>query len=251
VSTLALIGGTGLNQLPGFEMVTEHRPVTPWGELNQPVLQGHYRGQALYFLARHGIPHHIAPHSINYRANIWALRELGVDSIIAVNAVGGILESQPPGHIVIPDQIVDYTWGRAHTFFDGCAEAGEFALQHIDFTEPYSKHLRLQLIAAAAQIELDVSATGTYGVTQGPRLETAAEIRRLRRDGCDIVGMTGMPEAALAAELKLAYAAICMVVNPAAGLSAVPITEAAIHDILARETAQIGELLSACLQLLA
>lgn len=250
MSVLALIGGTGLNQLPGFEMRTEHRPVTPWGELDQPVLEGHYRGHALYFLARHGIPHHIAPHKINYRANIWALRELGVDAIIAVNAVGGILESQPPGHIVIPDQIVDYTWGRAHTFFDGSIEAPEWALQHIDFTEPYSKQLRLQLVAAAQQIALGVSAAGTYGVTQGPRLETAAEIRRLRGDGCDIVGMTGMPEAALAAELKLDYAAICMVVNPAAGLSVMPITEAAIHEILARETAQIGELLSACQQLL-
>ncbi len=247
MSVLALIGGTGLNRLPGLEMVTAHRLVTPWGELDQPVLEGHYRGHALYFLARHGIPHHIAPHNINYRANIWALRELGVDTVIAVNAVGAILDSQPLGHIVIPDQIVDYTWGRAHTFFDGAVEGGQLALQHIDFTEPYSKQLRLQLIAAAGQIELDVSATGTYGVTQGPRLETAAEIRCLRRDGCDIVGMTGMPEAALAAELKLAYGAICMVVNAAAGRSAVPITEAAMHEILARETAQIGELLSACL----
>lgn len=249
MSALALIGGTGLNQLPGFEMITEHRPSTPWGELDQPVLEGHYRGHALYFLARHGIPHHIAPHRINYRANIWALRELGVTRVIAVNAVGGILESQLPGHIVIPDQIVDYTWGRQHTFFDG-SFADEFTLQHIDFTEPYSKVLRLQLIAAAEQIELHVSTTGTYGVTQGPRLESAAEVRRLRNDGCDIVGMTGMPEAALAAELKLAYAAICMVVNPAAGLSDSAITEAAIHEILARETIQIGELLNACLQTL-
>jgi 5'-methylthioinosine phosphorylase len=243
VKVPALIGGSGLNQLPGFEIIAEHSPATPWGELAQPVYAGRYDGKPLYFLARHGIGHHIAPHKINYRANIWALRELGVNTIIAVNAVGGMLASQPPGHIVIPDQLVDYTWGRAHTFFDG--EVLE--LQHIDFTEPYCQHLREQLIAAAEALELSFSAAGTYGVTQGPRLETAAEIRRLGRDGCDVVGMTGMPEAALAAELELAYAAVCMVVNPAAGLSQEPITEAGIHAILARETRLIGELLRICL----
>jgi 5'-methylthioinosine phosphorylase len=244
VTVLALIGGTGLNQLSGFEIHAEHRPATPWGELSQPILEGRYAACPLYFLARHGIPHHIAPHRINYQANIWALRELGVESIIAVNAVGGILQSQVPGHIVIPDQIVDYTWGREHTFFDGIGRD----LQHIDFTEPYNGQLREQLITAAESVGAGFSASGTYGVTQGPRLETAAEIRRLRQDGCDIVGMTGMPEAALAAELGLAYAALCMVVNAAAGLGEEPITEAAMRAILAGETVVIGELLSACLQ---
>jgi 5'-methylthioinosine phosphorylase len=244
VTTLAVIGGTGLNQLHGFEMHAEHRPATPWGELAQPIVEGRYAACPIYFLARHGIPHHIAPHRINYQANIWALRELGVETIIAVNAVGGIQQSQLPGHLVIPDQIVDYTWGRAHTFFDGVGRD----LQHIEFTEPYSGQLRGQLIAAAEAVAADFSATGTYGVTQGPRLETAAEIRRLSRDGCDIVGMTGMPEAALAAELGLAYAALCLVVNAAAGVGEEPITEAAMRAILARETLLIGEILRVCLQ---
>jgi 5'-methylthioinosine phosphorylase len=244
VTITALIGGTGLNQLPGFELFAEHRPATPWGELAQPVFEGRYGDYPLYFLPRHGVPHHIAPHRINYRANIWALRELGVDVIVAVNAVGGMLASQAPGHIAIPDQLIDYTWGREQTFFDGST----LELKHIDFTEPYSAVLRSHLIAAAEVTGLDFCPTGTYGVTQGPRLETAAEIRRLRADGCDVVGMTGMPEAALAAELEMAYAALCMVVNPAAGLSEVPITEAAIREIIERKSRVIGELLGACLQ---
>lgn len=238
---LALIGGTGLNQLQGLEPVTEHSIETPFGAPSAAIVEGRFGDTELLFLARHGVPHSIPPHRINYRANLWALRELGVTEILAVFAVGGILGEMTPGHFVIPDQVIDYTWGREHTFFDGKAAP----LEHIDFTEPFSAALRLRLVECAQNLPLDCSPSGTYGATQGPRLETAAEIRRMSRDGCDVVGMTGMPEAALAAELRLPYAAICMVVNPAAGLGETPITEAAMHEILVQETAVIGELLRA------
>jgi 5'-methylthioinosine phosphorylase len=244
VNELALIGGTGLNRLESLELFDEHALDTPYGPPSHPVYEGHYDGHGLYFLARHGVPHAIAPHKINYRANMWALRELGVRQVIAVNAVGGIQDAMSPGRMVIPDQLIDYTWGRAHSFFDG----GELPLEHIDFTEPYDAGLRLRLIEAAAALQLPVSPTATYAATQGPRLETAAEIRRLKNDGCDIVGMTGMPEAALAAELGLAYAAVCLVVNPAAGLGEVPISAEAMQAILDKESAVFGELLSAFLQ---
>ena len=244
VNELALIGGTGLNQLEGLELFAEHPVDTPYGPPSHPVYEGRFDGHPLFFLARHGVPHAIAPHQINYRANMWALRELGVSQVIAVNAVGGILDAMRPGQMVIPDQLIDYTWGRAHSFFDG----GELPLDHIDFTEPYDAALRLRLIEAAAALQLPVLPTATYAATQGPRLETAAEIRRLKNDGCDIVGMTGMPEAALAAELQLAYAAVCLVVNPAAGLGEMPITAAAIQAILDEETGVCGELLSAFLR---
>lgn len=239
MSKIALIGGTGLNRLEGLDIVREHEVQTPWGECSHRVQQGRFHDSDVFFLARHGVPHQIPPHRINYRANIWALRELGVTKIIGVNAVGGIERSWPPGFIALPDQLIDYTYGREHTFYDG--SDGE--LQHIDFTEPYNPDLRQQLIAAAQQIGLKCSTTGTYAATQGPRLETAAEVRRLHQDGCDIVGMTGMPEAALAAELGLAYAAVCLVVNAAAGLGEEPITEAAMHDILDNKIGVIGELL--------
>ena len=174
MNELALIGGTGLNRLQGLELFAEHALDTPYGPPSHPVYEGSYDGHTLFFLARHGVPHAIAPHRINYRANIWALRELGVSQVIAFNAVGGILDALSPGQIVIPDQLVDYTWGRAHSFFDG----DELPLDHIDFTEPYDAGLRLRLIEAAAALQLPVSPTATYAATQGPRLETAAEIRR-------------------------------------------------------------------------
>jgi 5'-methylthioinosine phosphorylase len=239
VPKLALIGGTGLNRLEGLEAVAEHQLETPFGAPSAPIIEGRYAGKEIYFLARHGVPHSIAPHRVNYRANLWALREAGADEVIAVFAVGGILAEMTPGHLVIPDQVIDYTWGREHSFLDGDAAP----LGHIDFTEPYSADLRLQLVECAQNLKLNCSPSGTYGATQGPRLETAAEIRRMARDGCDVVGMTGMPEAALAAELELPYAAICMVVNPAAGLGETPITEAAMQEILERETVVIGELI--------
>jgi 5'-methylthioinosine phosphorylase len=197
--------------------------------------------EELAFLQRHGGDAAIPPHRINYRANLWALRELGVREIIAINAVGGISDGMRPGRLVIPDQLIDYTWGRAHTIDEGGADG----LMHIDFTEPYDRRLRAALIQVATAEGIAHSAGGVYAATQGPRLETAAEVRRLAGDGCDVVGMTGMPEAALARELGLAYVSLCMVVNPAPGLADEPLTLAGMRDALAREAATVHRLLAA------
>ena len=169
-----------------------------------------------------------------------ALKSLGVDGIVAINAVGGITEEMRPGRLLIPDQVIDYTWGREHSFDDG--QDGQ--LMHIDFTEPYERTLRLQLLAAAERAGISHGKVGVHGVTQGPRLESSAEIRRMARDGCDVVGMTGMPEASLARELALPYASICMVVNPAAGLGDLPLTTATMREVLMQEAAVVRQLLS-------
>jgi 5'-methylthioinosine phosphorylase len=213
VSLLGIIGGTGLTRLEGLEIERDEAVATPWGTPSAPLVHGVLRGLPAVFLARHGPGHTIAPHAVNYRANLWALHAAGVRRIVAVNAVGGIAQSCAPGRLVIPDQLIDYSWGRAGTF---CEDPGS-PLQHIDFTEPYSAELRGLLLAAAARAGLDALDGAVYGVTQGPRLETAREIDRLERDGCDIVGMTGMPEAALARELGMDYACCAVVVNWAAG----------------------------------
>lgn len=212
---VAIIGGTGLTSLPGLEIT--HREVvhTPYGEASGPITHGLLSGRQIMFIARHGYGHTIPPHRVNYRANIWALRHLGVDRVIAVAAVGGITERMAPRQIVIPDQIIDYTWSRPHTFFD--VDLTE--VTHVDFTYPYDAGLREHLLAAAREVEVEAIDGGTYGATQGPRLETAAEIERMKRDGCDVVGMTGMPEAVLARELDMAYATCAVVVNWAAGVN--------------------------------
>jgi 5'-deoxy-5'-methylthioadenosine phosphorylase len=209
----AIIGGSGLTKLKNLTIVRREVIGTPYGEPSAAVIYGQLAGRDVIFLPRHGDGHTIAPHDVNYRANLWALRQAGVSNVIAVNAVGGISDNYlEPGTLAIPDQIIDYTWGRAHTFFGSGAQ-----VTHVDFTEPYSSSLRAALIAAAHAAKLDIRERATYAATQGPRFESAAEIRRFERDGCDIVGMTGMPEAALARELGLCYASISVVVNPAAG----------------------------------
>lgn len=210
---LAIIGGTGLYELEGVHEIREESVVTPWGPPSGPLLIGRMGDQALVFLPRHGVRHSIAPHEINYRANLWALRDAGVRSIVAVGAVGAIADAPAEGGIAIPDQLIDYTWGRAATFFEG----PESPVEHIDFTQPYTGALRERLLAAASLAGEEVVDGGCYGATQGPRLETAAEIRRMERDGCTLVGMTGMPEAALAREIGLEYACCAVVANRAAG----------------------------------
>ena len=209
----AVIGGSGLTQLANLDV--SHREVlrTPYGEPSGAVTFGQICGQPVAFLARHGYGHTIPPHQVNYRANIWALAQRGVVGIISVASVGSIRGDLRPGDIVIPDQIIDYTWGRKSTFHEG----PDCTLTHIDFTEPYDRALRDRLIAAAAAAGITVSEHGVYAATQGPRLETAAEINRFERDGADVVGMTGMPEAALAREMAVPYAAISVVSNYAAG----------------------------------
>lgn len=226
--TLAIIGGTGLTQIDELTISGEERVMTPFGEPSAPYLLGELNGEKLVFLARHGNPHRIPPHKINYRANIWGLKQLGVTDIIGVAAVGGIGAEMAPAVIAIPDQLVDYSYGREHTFFADDLEH----VTHIDFTEPYTPSLRARITQAAQQAKIDIIASGTYGCTQGPRLETVAEIRRMARDGCDLVGMTGMPEASLARELGLAYANISVVANWAAGVVEGEITMAEIEKNL-------------------
>ncbi len=210
---LAIIGGTGLTQLTNLEI--SHRQVmrTPYGEPSGAIIFGRLRQHEVMFIARHGYGHTIPPHVVNYRANLWALKEQGAQRIISVAAVGGIRVDLSPGVIVLPDQIIDYTYGREFTYFDGC----DCSVTHIDFTRPYSQELRLQILDAGRCADIPCLDGGVYAATQGPRLDTAAEINRLERDGADMVGMTGMPEAALAKELGLNYAAIAVVVNHAAG----------------------------------
>ena len=209
---LAIIGGTGLTQLANLDVSRRQVVRTPYGEPSGPLTYGAIRGVPVMFLARHGYGHTIPPHQVNYRANLWALKEQGATEIVSVVSVGGIRKDLGPGKIVVPHQIVDYTWGRMSTYFEN-----EAPVKHIDFTEPFTGALRARLLAAARKNGEAAVDGAVYATTQGPRLETAAEIDRLERDGADIVGMTGMPEATLAREIELPYAAIAVVVNHAAG----------------------------------
>lgn len=243
--SVALIGGTGLATLDGLELLRTHAVDTPYGAPSMAIEEGRYGDTALFFLHRHGgaAGRPIPPHLVNYRANIWALKALGVTQIVASNAVGSINPLMRPGRLVIPDQLIDYSWGREHSFDDG--SSGE--LLHIDFTEPFDRELRARVLMAAGEAKVPCHDSATVAVMQGPRLETSAEVRRLGADGCDVVGMTTMPEASLARELGLAYASVCMVVNVAAGLDDRPITMQAIRSILDQETRLLGTLLHAYL----
>jgi len=210
---LAIIGGSGLTTLSNLDV--SHREVvrTPYGEPSGAVVFGQICGQPAMFLPRHGYGHTIPPHQVNYRANLWALHHHKATGIISVASVGGIRDDLQPGEIVLPSQIIDYTWGRKSTFFDGNGTP----VTHVDFTEPYDPELRRRIREAAASLSIEVKEGGVYGATQGPRLESAAEINRYERDGVDLVGMTGMPEAVLARELGLPYAALSVIANHAAG----------------------------------
>lgn len=210
---LALIGGTGLYRFPGLQDVERHAVDTPYGKPSDVVVTGTVAGRRLAFLARHGESHAITPHRVNYRANVWALHHLGARRVIGINAVGGIRNDMGPRVLAVPDQIIDYTHGRLTSY---CDMAGA-EVRHIDFSEPYSPALRAALVTAAGSAGVALVNGGCYGATQGPRLETRAEIMRMKRDGCDLVGMTGMPEASLARELELDYACLALVANWAAG----------------------------------
>lgn len=210
---LAVIGGTGVYKLGELADVETHQPVTPYGAPSGPIRVGTYAGKRVAFLARHGEGHSLPPHKINYRANLAALKAVGAARVLAMNTVGGITERFGPRVLACPDQLIDYTWGRTSTL---CEEPGSEVL-HVDFGDPYTQTLRMQLADAAARAGVPLQMGGCYGATQGPRLETKAEIARMRRDGCDLVGMTGMPEAGLARELGLDYACLAIVANWAAG----------------------------------
>jgi 5'-deoxy-5'-methylthioadenosine phosphorylase len=209
----AIIGGSGLARLSTLENSRRQVMRTPYGEPSGALTFGRFADADVVFLARHGYGHTLAPHEINYRANLWALRELKVEGVVSVTTVGGIRADLGPGTLVLPDQIIDYTHSRKSTYFEGF----EMPVIHVDFTEPYTPALRARLLAAAQSCGEPVVDGGVYACTQGPRLETAAEIERIARDGGDMVGMTGMPEAGLAREAELAYATLAVVVNHAAG----------------------------------
>lgn len=224
----AIIGGTGLAEYPGLAISHEAKVQTELGDPSAPLVFGELMGQSVVFLARHGHPHKVPPHKVNYRANLLALKEAGVTEIIAVNAVGGITEAMDAQAICIPDQIIDYTHGREDTFFDGLYRP----LDHVDFTYPYDQALSSKLYFSAESKNILIQKGGVYAATQGPRLESIAEINRLEKDGCDVVGMTGMPEAALARELGIPYACLALVVNKAAGKSDELITMDDIRKVL-------------------
>ncbi len=220
MTEFAIIGGSGFGQIKELEITAKKTVQTPFGDPSAPLVFGKLGKKEIIFLPRHGEGHTIPPHQINYRANIWALKEAGVKKIVGMGAVGGIRRDMAPGRLAVPHQIIDYTWGRAHTFFE--QQRGKVV--HVDFTDPYCEALRSSLIEAGRLAGVELIPDGTYGATQGPRLESAMEINRMERDGSDLVGMTGMPEAALARELELSYAACAVVANWAAGRGDGPIT---------------------------
>ncbi|MEJ2754903.1 MAG: S-methyl-5'-thioinosine phosphorylase [Gammaproteobacteria bacterium] len=249
-----LIGGTGFEDLAHVLVDETRRVDTVYGEPSSPLRVARWRvtdGDShtdcpVVFLSRHGFDHRIPPHRVNYRANLSALKSAGCQRVVGIYAVGGIHEKmQAPGHVVIPDQIIDYTSGRIASYWDDDTQAA----LHVDFTDPYTPSLSKQLVIAAKELEketgYEVSSSGVYAAVNGPRLESAAEIRRIARDGGDIVGMTGMPEAALARELALDFAALCVVVNPAAGLSDGLITFEMIESALKIGRQRVYDILGA------
>ncbi|KRT56181.1 S-methyl-5'-thioinosine phosphorylase [endosymbiont of Ridgeia piscesae] len=244
MAKLAIIGGTGLNKMSDFHVIRREVVHTPFGEPSAALTHGVLTDNEVVFLPRHGPAHNIPPHKVNYRANLWALKHIGVDRVIGVAAVGGISAEMSPGRVIIPDQIIDYTYGREHTLF----EYDLNQVTHIDFTQPYCEQLRKRLIVAGITTGQNVADTGTYGVTQGPRLETAKEISRMERDGCDLVGMTGMPETSLARELDLCYASCAVVANWAAGKGDQPISMEEIEKNLLVGMRNVRALLENLLQ---
>ena len=240
----AVIGGTGLTSIDALTILSERDVETPFGEPSGKLVFGRLAEREIVFLPRHGRRYAIPPHMINYRANIRALKDCGCRKIIAINAVGGITGAMQPGRLVIPDQVIDYTHSRKNTYFEDDLDRAV----NIDFSDPYCAALRDKIIAAGAALELDLVTYGTMGVTQGPRLETIAEINCLERDGCDIVGMTGMPEACLARELELDYATIAVVANRGAGRGDPVITMESIEKNLADGMAGVLRLLTGIIQ---
>lgn len=248
MTRIAVIGGTGMNQWPGLEIERRQLVATPYGEPSAPLLEGRVYSTRAIFLARHGEGHKLPPHAINYRANLWALREAGVKSVIAIAAVGGIAKWFAPGEVAIPEDLIDYTYGREHTYSDGRPGSG---VEHADFTQPYPPALRTALAQAAEAAQVKLAGSGVLGVTQGPRLESPAEIRRMARDGCDMVGMTGMPEAALARELGIDYACLAVSVNWAAGVMGLGDIHAEIHQSIEAGMSKVRAILERALPALA
>ncbi len=210
---IAVIGGSRLPHLQNLSETHSTTVKTPYGEPSAPLSYGILGGNEVVYMPRRGPETEgTPPDKINYRANIWALRDAGVQMVIATNSVAAISNDYEIGDIVLPDQLIDYTYGRENTFF-----GDESNVSLINFSEPYSESLRFEAISVAEKLNIEAKGVGTFSITQGPRFETKAEISRLERDGGHIVGMTGMPEAGLARELELDYIAITLVVRKAAG----------------------------------
>ena len=245
MALLGIIGGSGLTKLKNLEIAERRVMRTPYGEPSAPITYGQLGGQTTLFLPRHGAGHTIPPHKVNYQANLWALKECGVTHVVAVAAVGAIADNLLSASLVFPDQIIDYTYGRAHTYFGDTKQ-----VTHVDFTQPYCESLRQVLLDASTRAGIVAATRATYAATQGPRFETIAEIRRLERDGADIVGMTGMPEAGLARELGLCYATIAVIANPAAGKVAGEISIKQIEKNLEQGMEKVRALLAHVIPLL-
>lgn len=242
---MAIIGGTGVYALAELSDVQTHSPSTRFGGPSGPIRVGSCAGKRVAFLARHGEDHGVPPHRINYRANLAALQAVGAKRVLALNTVGGITQQYGPRVLGCPDQLIDYTWGRISTLCEGDVDAGLGGkVLHVDFGQPYTASLRAEVLQAAHRAGIDMVDGGCYGATQGPRLETRAEIVRMRRDGCDLVGMTGMPEAALARELGLDYACVAIVANWAAGAGPTPDETITIDDVLANVEATMADVSS-------
>lgn len=236
--SIAIIGGSGLTQLTTLGKARVISESTPFGDHSEGVCGFSINNREVIFLPRHGDQHQYPPHKVNYRANLWLLKSLGITKIIACNVVGGINDDMPPRTLLVPHQIIDYTSGREHTFYDGNNEVME-GVEHIDFTHPYSEALRQRMLSFFEQSAIEHINYGVYGCTQGPRLETAAEVQRLENDGCDVVGMTAMPEAALARELQMDYAALNLVVNWAPGLAEEELSMPAIMHLVQDEMEKV------------
>jgi 5'-methylthioinosine phosphorylase len=243
--TLALVGGTGLNQFSGAAEQLEFE--TPYGAPSAAIQVIAHEPLRILFLPRHGSPHRFPPHKVNYRANLWALREAGADHVLGVYAVGGMGGAYSPGALAAPDQLIDYTWGREQTYCD----SGDVPLQHVDFTWPFEGTLRRALLAAAKAAQIELKLEACLGVFQGPRLESAAEIRRAAQDGCNLAGMTALPEAALARELGLDYAGLAVVSNYCAGVEDKPLFEEHIHETLQEPMQRVRRLVEALAEQLA
>jgi 5'-methylthioadenosine phosphorylase len=235
---LGIISGSGLYELKGLKVKESLDIDTPYGKPSSFIMKCEYEGRVIHFLPRHGRSHSIPPHKVNYRANIWALKELGVQRIISVSAVGGINKDYTPGRIVIGDQIMDFTKNRINTFFDSSD------VVHVDFTYPFCDDMRKIMIETVGRIKMDVVKEGIYIAVEGPRLETASEIEHYRSAGADIVGMTGMPEAVLAREAEICYAGIYVVTNYAAGIKEGKLTTDEVVETMKGSMDKIKELLA-------
>jgi 5'-methylthioadenosine phosphorylase len=245
MTKIGIIGGSGLYEIKGFTLKGKKSVTTPFGKPSDQYLIGEIDNREVIFLPRHGKKHNIPPHMINYRANIWGFKKLGIERIISVSAVGGIKKGLKPGDIVILDQILDMTKTRKSTFYDG-----KDGVIHIDFTEPYCPELRKILLTAGKRAKIPLKKVGTYVAVEGPRLETASEIRSFSILGGDVVGMTGMPEASLARELEICYAGLSVVANYAAGISRKKLTVAEVMEAMKKSTEKIKQLLKETFSLL-